>query len=99
MKSMVARVFKGLNPEQMVACGGKAMPQDVQGRNLKGHAFDDWVKVQVRDHRADQLAALGNAEVQLRASLAEAERQVALFTEHLRKNAERQAAIRARARV
>ncbi len=98
---MVARVFKGLDPEQMVACGGKTMPKDEQGRMLSSdsHAFGAWVKDQVRAHREDQLSALTDSERALQASLAEAQRQVELFSLQIVKNAKRQAEIRARPRV
>lgn len=96
---MVARLFRGLDPEQMKACGGKPMPK-LGGRPLHedSHAFGEWVRGQVRDYRAEQLAALANAEIQLRASLAEAQRHVALFSEQLSSNASRQAEIRGKPR-
>jgi hypothetical protein len=99
MKNTVAKVFKGLTPEQMVACGGKSMPVDAQGRKLEGHPFGDWVSAQVREYRTQQLESLAAAATALSASVAEAERMVALYTDQLQKNAERQAELRARRKV
>jgi hypothetical protein len=95
----VAREFRGLDPEQMQACGGKPMPVDLNGRKLEGQPFGEWVRAHVREYRAQQLAALEAAAVALQSSLTEAQRMVVLYAEQLERNAARQAEFRARPRV
>lgn len=99
MKNMVARNFRGLNPEQMHACGGKLMPKGANGRPLDEIAFGNWVDDRVREFRAEQVATLVAQEKALVGSHAEAQRMVELYAQQLDRCQARMAGLRGKPRT